>query len=114
MGDLPDGSAWHHLAAETWAEWFASEMSTKWLRVDWIGLRILLVLHDTFWKTGDLEVAKEIRLQRAQFGLTPQDRGRLQWEIAKGEEAEHRLKAGKPVVKAGTVRDPRAFLKGLK
>ena len=58
------------------------------------GLEILADLVDRFWY-GDAGLAAEIRLQRQCFGLTSLDRRRLQWEIARGEEAEKR-RGGRP------------------
>lgn len=51
------------------------------------GLLMLAVLVDQFWTDPSKDLAAEIRLQRAAFGLTPLDRRRLQWEIDRGEEA---------------------------
>jgi hypothetical protein len=106
----PDGRVWHPLTLEDWAVWWASEMSTKWLPADVGGLAQLAVLVDEFYK-GDTKLAAEIRLQRQCFGLTPLDRSRLQWEIAKVEEGERKQQQRAPK-RTGT--DPRFTLMAVK
>ncbi len=47
-------------------------------------------LIDDYWGaegTKKTQLAAEIRLQCQRFGLSPIDRRRLQWEVARGEEA---------------------------
>lgn len=111
----PDGRTFHPLTIACWARAWASPMAPQWLETDADALGRLALLWDEGYKTpGDVKIAAEIRQQEQRFGYTPLDRSRLQWEVAKGEEAEHRLKAGKPIVKRGSTGDPRAFLKGLK
>lgn len=84
--------AWHPMALDLWEEVWASPMAPEYLNADHHGLYIITTLTDTYWKrledgepvTG---LAMEIRLQRAEFGLTPIARRRLQWEVEKTEEA---------------------------
>jgi hypothetical protein len=58
-------------------------MAEQWLVSDRHGLFILARLVDDYWTTSDpalrAKAATEIRLQRQCFGLTPQDRRRLDW-----------------------------------
>jgi hypothetical protein len=87
----PSGEKWHSMTLKAWQEFFESAMSTQWLPTDITGLEMLAVCYDKFYKTGDIEFMKEIRLQRPHYGLTPLDRSRLQWEVTRGEEAERKL-----------------------
>lgn len=104
----PNGDAWHPSTLKAWREFFESPMSTQWLPTDITGLEMLAVCYDKFYKTGDVEYMKEIRLQRPCFGLTPLDRSRLQWEVSRAEEAEGKRPA--PPKKTGTGGDPRRVL----
>ena len=88
-------------------------MASQWLGPDADALGRLALLWDQFYQNPDVKVMAEIRLQEQRFGLSPLDRSRLQWEVARGEEAEHRKKR-QPVVKRTGRGDPRAFLKALK
>lgn len=101
---------WHAFTVIEWQRWWQSPMAGEWLPSDQGGLYMLAILHDEFFKTGDVEIMKEIRLQRPCFGLTPIDRSRLQWEIVRGVDAEGR----KPLKREPSDRkvsgDPRAVL----
>src|SRR5687767_10015919 len=89
----PNGMLWHPATVAAWQEFFESPMAGEWLATDITGLVMLAVCYDKFYQTGDIEYIKEIRLQRQYFGLTPLDRSRLQWEVARGEEAEKKRPA---------------------
>jgi hypothetical protein len=95
----PGGEAWHPGTIAAWREFFESPMASQWLPTDITGLVMLAVCYDRFYKTGDIEFLKEIRLQRPHYGLTPLDRSRLQWEVTRGEEAEQ--KRAKPAQATG-------------
>ena len=76
------------------------------------GLYLLADLYQKRWTVRDdaralADVAKEIRAQSAEFGLTPMARRRLQWEIPKEEEAEP-VKAPAPRKVKTTARRPAA------
>ncbi len=102
----PDGRVWHPLTVDAWERAWESPMSTQWLDADVDGLGRLAVLWDLFYKEPDTKTMAEIRLQEQRFGLSPLDRTRLQWEVAKTEEAER--KRPRPMKATGT--DPRAAL----
>ena len=106
----PDGRTWHPLTVEQWEHAWSSPMASQWLATDVDGLGRLALLWDEFSKNTVRagEAIKEIRLQQAAFGLSPLDRSRLQWEVARGEEAERKMPR-EPGKKTGTG-DPRAFL----
>jgi hypothetical protein len=82
-------------------------MSSRWLETDEDALGRLALLWDAFYKEPDAKVMAEIRLQEQRFGLSPLDRSRLQWEVARGEEAERKKPQAQPR-KAGA--DPRSIL----
>ena len=63
-------------------------MSVEFLRGDEPALFRLLVLVDTFWRTRNLAVQREIRLMEREFGLTPYSRRRLEWQVAQSEGAK--------------------------
>lgn len=85
-------------------------MSTQWLETDVDGLGRLAVLWDEFYKSPDTKVMGEIRLQEQRFGLSPLDRSRLQWEVARADQADRRRP--RPLRPTGT--DPRAALMAVK
>lgn len=88
---------WHPRTVEWWEDVWASPMAPEFLDADVHGLFLLAELEDAFhWSRNPrekMDLAKEIRLQRAMYGLTPMDRRRLQWEVDRGEEAEQRASA---------------------
>lgn len=84
--DLPIRSGeeqWHRMTVDWWNDIWASPMASEYDESDIHGLFLLAVLMDGFWTNPTKEIAAEIRLQRQCFGLTPIDRRRLQWEIAR-------------------------------
>jgi hypothetical protein len=72
---------WMQQTLAYWDDIWASPMSTRYLRPDVYGLLILMELVDQFFRTGDKELASEIRQQRVPYGLTPIDRNRLSWKV---------------------------------
>lgn len=92
-------------------------MASAWLGADHLGgLLILADLYQARWMatttTQLIQVAGEIRLQEARFGLSPVDRKRLEWEIERGEAAapvpeDKRRAVGAP----DPAKDPRAVLR---
>lgn len=86
---LPVAYEWHGMTKAWWADIWASPMAPEYEASDVHGLFMLAVIVDQFWKDPtNLDLAKEIRLQRQAFGLSPLDRRRLQWEVEKAEEAQ--------------------------
>lgn len=116
--DLPargsSESPWHPETLGFWREVWASPMAAEFIAADVPGLVIVARLVDKF-NYGDVSLAAEIRLQRQCFGLTPLDRRRLQWEIARGEAAEkQRRHQASPAVAQTGIRDPRRTLRAVK
>lgn len=67
-------------------------MAGEYVAADAHGLLVLADLVDRYWQAPSRELAAEIRLQRAEFGLSPIARRRLQWEVARVEDATGRRK----------------------
>jgi hypothetical protein len=102
----PDGRTWHRLTRRAWAHAWASPMASQWLTSDCDALGRLAVLWDEFYKAPATPLLAEIRLQEQRFGLSPLDRTRLQWEVARADAQDARPRA-RPV---RTGPDPRAVL----
>ncbi len=108
----PDGREWHTLTRAWWRNVWKSPMASEYLDTDVDGLARLALLIDAFYQRGDPKLMAEIRLQEARFGLSPVDRSRLQWEVAKGEEASTRRRRSAPASLPNDQRpDPRQVLK---
>lgn len=77
------------------------------------GLYLLADLIDCYWAADHAkgmtkkELAAEIRLQRACFGLTPIDRRRLQWEIERADQAADAGQRRKATSASARKKDPR-------
>jgi hypothetical protein len=110
----PDGRTWHPLTLTAWKHAWSSPMAGEWLETDADAIGRLALLWDEFYKAPDADGLKEIRLQSALFGLSPLDRSRLQWEVARGEEAESKHRRQPRLVGRTGTRDPRAFLMAVK
>lgn len=110
----PDARTWHPLTVTAWAHAWASPMASQWIETDTDALGRLAVLWDEFYKAPDGKVMAEIRLQEQRFGLSPLDRSRLQWEVAKGSEAESRHERRQMSPKRTGTHDPRRGLMAVK
>jgi hypothetical protein len=88
----PDKRIFHRLTHQWWKHVWESPMAGEYLPTDIDGLARLAILVDDYYKFPSKDLMSEIRLQEARFGLSPVDRSRLQWEVAKGEEAERKRK----------------------
>jgi hypothetical protein len=107
---------WHQRTLAWWADIWSSPMAPEFLHADVHGLFLLAELEDMFHRassaTAKIELAKEIRLQRVAYGLTPIDRRRLQWEVDRGDEAGERVEKRKATKRKPAAADPRdEFLK---
>jgi hypothetical protein len=108
----PDGRTWHSLTLVAWEHAWSSPMASQWLETDVDALGRLALLWDEFYMAPDTKTMAEIRLQEQRFGLSPLDRSRLQWEVSRAEEAEHKQARRQPVRHTGT--DPRSILMAVK
>lgn len=118
--DCEDDDDWHPKVVEWWKAVWRSPMAVEFLDADMRGGLIVLAglyqdFHTATSRTGRKDAATEIRLQEARYGLDPISRRRLQWEVARGEEAEKRRKGGKPpkAKKGKPAADPRAVLRAV-
>lgn len=93
----PHGHGWHQMATRWWKDVWDSPMSAEFLDGDFGALFRLAFLVDQYWRNGELEVAREIRLMEREFGLTPLARRRLEWQVAQTEDAKdkHNLRRAK-------------------
>lgn len=86
----PDGKTWQALTRRWWLDVWHSPQRHEFLRVDLGALFRLAILVDAFWTSGELELAREVRLLEREFGLTPLSRRRLEWTVAQADEATDR------------------------
>jgi len=87
-GFEPAEETWRDLTIAWWATIWASPMAEEWVDADVPGLVALAFLVDEFWRTGNREIAAEIRMQQREYGLSPLSRRSLQWEIIRVKRAE--------------------------
>lgn len=114
--DLPEReTGWHKLTESWWVDIWASPMAPEYDASDLHGLFVLADLIEAFWNEESPKaraaLAAEIRLQRQCFGLTPIDRRRLQWEIARGDDAAEKTQSRRAAKPKAPVADPRAALR---
>lgn len=106
--ELPAGRVWREATVRWWGKVWTSPMATQYLPTDFEGLARLAVLVDLYDAEPSTQLMSEIRLQEARFGLSPLDRSRLAWEIARGDEAAKKA-APRPEPRKPAV-DPRKVL----
>jgi hypothetical protein len=94
LPDNPDG--WHYQTLEWWDEIWRSPMAPEYDDSDIQGLYVMARCVDDFWNarspTERQKASAEVRLHSMRFGLSPMDRRRLQWEIAKVDDAQAKAK----------------------
>lgn len=79
---------WHERTKAFWEDVWSSPMVAEFAQADVHALFMLALLVDRFWWSGgDLDVAKEVRLQSEKFGLTPLSRRSLQWRLPKPDQS---------------------------
>ena len=110
---------WHAMARAEWVRIWKSPMAPEFTDADRDGLvKLIMLVNDYYWATSPrdrIALATEIRLQRADFGLTPRARAGLQWELERADEAKaknerrRRSPAAKPEKEAPA--DPRGALR---
>lgn len=91
LPNCPNAGGWNSMAQRWWEDVWSSPMASQFSWGDMPALFRLVALVDAFWKSGELEFAREIRLLEREFGLTPLSRRRLEWSVAQAEEATDRL-----------------------
>lgn len=118
--EIPDDREWRPETLAEWEDIWTSPMATEFIPADYYGVLKLAVLINDFWEAESpsmrTSLAVEIRLQRADFGLTPIARARLHWEVDRGEKAaEEKTKRARrqekpPTTESPTAVDPRRML----
>jgi hypothetical protein len=102
----PDKRKWHPLAKRWWKNVWQSPMASRYLETDLDALGMIAILIDDFYKAPTKELAGEIRLQTARFGLSNWDRNRMDWTVKVTSET-----APRPQSPHSAGEDPRALLK---
>lgn len=79
---------WSPQTEDWWNRIWLSPMSTQYDDADVHGLIRLMVLDSLFWKEPSAAAHSEIRLAQKDFGLTPYDRKRLEWQIEETDDKQ--------------------------
>lgn len=108
--------AWHSQTVSWWNDVWTSPMESAWDDSDVHNVIIMALLYDDLWTAETprerKDAAAELRQQRADLGLAPLPRRRLEWTIASADDATSKNEkrrgkaAGTPSPKA-TGTDPR-------
>ena len=106
---------WLDITRDWWHELWTSPLAPELVTVDIFQLFILADLYDRYWRSPSKDLAGEIRLQRAAFGLSPYDRRRLEWTVEEAESAKDKGRQRRERASAGAVvepegEDPRAIM----
>jgi hypothetical protein len=128
MPDHPRGW-WHRMAVEWWNDVWSSPMSPEWDASDIHNVALCALLVDDMWSAdtpkGRKDAASEYRLQRADLGISPYSRRRLEWTIESAAEAQDRgnerrsrrtppARPATGATKKSAASDPRAVLSAVK
>jgi hypothetical protein len=110
---LPKCIDWHPNTLAWWESVWRSPLVSEFLNVDINGLFRLAVLENNFWLEPCSKTHAEIRLAQKDFGLTPNDRRRLEWTVETAEKAkesgtQRTQAAARPAPDTGT--DPRLYV----
>lgn len=112
---LPERS-WHPLVVSWWSDIWSSPMAPEWQASDVHGLFELAGLMHRYWLAVDdpdtspaslAALAGQLRQGRQQYGLSPLDRRRLEWEIDRGSQAAERTATRAKTQRPKIVKDPR-------
>jgi hypothetical protein len=107
---LPPGRTWREETRLWWIEIWESPQAGEFLRSDVPALLRLAMLIDLFWAEPSKALGAEIRMQEANFGLTPLSRRRLEWTIAQAESAADRSDRSRSRRATLIIDDPRSTL----
>lgn len=111
LGPRGGKRTWHPAVIAWWEDIWTSPMASEYTQADVHQLVMLADLIDQYWRKPMVTLATEIRMRSQNFGLTPLDRRRLQWEIQRGEEAEGKRRNPKQPERGDSSDDPRAALR---
>lgn len=121
---MPDrGHPWHPQTLAWWNDVWTSPMANEWDYSDLHNVFVVALLYDDIWMATSAKARKEAlseyRLQRADLGLSPYSRRRLEWTIetaaeatARGEKRRGNGRVPVPAPQAGAP-DPRAHLSSV-
>lgn len=110
---------WHAQTVAWWVDVWTSPMAKEWDRSDLHNVFVVALLYNDIWSASSAKERKdalaEYRLQRADLGLSPYSRRRLEWTIetaedAKAKGAARRRTSPAPAPGAKKRPDPRAGL----
>jgi hypothetical protein len=122
VGDIEVAVTWHAQTLAWWNDVWTSPMAKEWDVSDVHNVLVVALLFDDIWAADTPKARKEalseFRLQRADLGLSPYSRRRLEWTIETASEAKERgekrrTNGRKPVEKpaSGAPKvDPRSHL----
>jgi hypothetical protein len=83
---------WHKQTVAWWADVWTSPMATEWDTSDVHNVMVVALLYDDIWSATSPKARKEAlaeyRLQRADLGLSPYSRRRLEWTIEAADAAK--------------------------
>lgn len=110
---------WRPEVREWWDDVWTSPMAAEYVQADMHALLLIADLMDQYWRNPTTALATEIRLARKDFGQTPMDRRRLQWEVQRVEREDEpgtgrrrRDEMAQPTPQPGG--DPRLALRAVK
>lgn len=117
---------WHEQTEAWWNDVWTSPMVSAWDESDVHNVYVIALLYDDIWSASTPRERKdalaEYRQQRADLGLSPLSRSRLQWTIEGADEAKARGdkrrqsagQSGTPAPQRPTGTDPRHGLTSVK
>lgn len=82
-------------------------MASEYLEADIEGLLLVIDLTHLYWLRPSSKTAAELRQQRLAYGLDPMARRKLQWEVARAEQAQRKTP---PAKRQNPKSDPRLRL----
>lgn len=90
---MPGGEPWPARTKQWWQRWADDPRSDLFDSAAWDDLLDTAVIHGKFW-TGAVNLAGELRLRVAKYGVTPDDRNRLRIQFAEADQADAKRPAG--------------------
>jgi hypothetical protein len=105
----PGGQRWLAATRDWWQTWRESPQAALFEETDWLALRLLAPLVDSYFREPTPAKLAEIRQGHAKLGATPEDRLRLRWRFL---EAEAETEGTQPPTRrpARARKDPRLEL----
>lgn len=115
LDDEGEEKAWHPMTLEWWQDLWPSPMAQEYHPSDIHGLYRLAHLINNFWENPSDKTHAEVRLAQKDYGLTPLDRRRLEWNIeqtekAKDEGTKRRRESRPQPNPEGRQQDPRLYV----